>query len=79
MAIVGKIYLPYNPRMKHDDLKAWRKRHGLTQAMAAQVLGLGLTGYQRQEYGERAVSTQTTLLALLYDILGSERWPSCGM
>ena len=36
--------------MTPDQLKAWRKRHGLTQSQAADLLCRSLRGYQDWEY-----------------------------
>lgn len=47
--------------MTSAELKAWRKRLGLTQVTAADAIGLTLKSYQGCEQG-RPVSRQTAII-----------------
>jgi transcriptional regulator with XRE-family HTH domain len=41
-----------------EQLAAWRKVHGWTQAQAAGLLGLSYDGYVKKEQGQRHISRQ---------------------
>lgn len=53
--------------MTATQLRAWLAERRLTQARAAEMLGLSLSGLQRQIYGSRRVSTQTARIVELID------------
>ncbi len=53
--------------MTSADLLAWKKRLGLSNAQAARVLSLSVSGFRKQVYGERAVSDQTARIAELME------------
>ena len=42
-----------DPSPTPDEIKALRKRHGITQSQAAAILGITLNGFQRYEQDER--------------------------
>jgi DNA-binding transcriptional regulator YiaG len=47
--------------MTGDDIKAWRKRLGLTQSEAAANLGITLRGCQKREAGDATIVRETEL------------------
>ncbi len=53
--------------MTSADLLAWKKRLGLSNAQAARVLSLSVSGFRKQVYGEQAVSDQTARIAELVE------------
>lgn len=65
--------------MTRDELRAWRNRHfGLRNAngLAAEVLGLTLSAFKKQLYGQNPVSSQTSRIAELYDKLYEQQQES---
>ncbi|WP_158933118.1 DNA-binding transcriptional regulator [Acidisphaera sp. S103] len=46
-----------------EEITAWRHRIGMTQAAAAEVLGVHLHAYKKWEYGTRRVSVPMRRLA----------------
>lgn len=46
-----------------EEIIAWRHRIGMTQAAAAEVLGVHLHAYKKWEYGDRRVSATVRRLA----------------
>ena len=46
-----------------NKMKQWRKRLGLTQVQAAELLGVGERAILHYEHGERSISKTIALLA----------------
>ena len=55
--------------MTKDELKSWRKRHKLTQAKAAEMLGYSLPAYQAWEYGTNRIPLLVAKFCAVSDIL----------
>ncbi|MBY6265103.1 XRE family transcriptional regulator [Azospirillum sp. 412522] len=55
---------PEVPEWTPEDLKAWRGRMGMTQAAAADVLGISRRSYIDREKPEARISRETVLACL---------------
>ena len=47
--------------MTGEEFKAWRKRLGMTQARAAEVLGITLRGIQKREAGQSPINREADM------------------
>lgn len=55
--------------MTGESMRAWRRRHGLTQAQAAECLGLQPVTISQYERGVRRLPNTVALLCATYDCL----------
>ena len=64
------------PRWSGEDLKAWRKRHDLSQKAAASALGYATRTAITQIEGDRSrMSVRATLVAIALDQIDNEKTP----
>lgn len=59
--------------MTGDEMKAWRERHRMTQAQAAQVLGASVDGVSGWERAVFRISPATARLCDAWDVMRPEQ------
>lgn len=53
--------------MTSTELRAWRFRHGFTQARCAELFGMSWRGWNRRESGKIKITRETEMACLYID------------